>query len=193
MYLLRNLLTLVLLVVAVASTTLWVSNSSVNVEEVAAEVYESVKSKLSLGASPGPEHYSKQFFYEGYESGSPETSYASTTVSGNATFLASELANDYIELTPTVGAVTLTITATTSSGFPLGFEFGAKRVIEFYNATSTTGVASIITFAGGTGIDLQEDEGETVTLNGLEVARLTLIRKNDSDVLAWVEVGQVGD
>ena len=75
----------------------------------------------------------------------------------------------------------------------VGAETGSKHVIEVYNATTTTSSASVITWAAGTGIDLQEDEGETVTQNGLEVARITLMRKSNHDVMAWVEMGQVGD
>lgn len=88
--------------------------------------------------------------------------------------------------------MTVTLPATTSSGFTsvVGRETGSKHVIEVYNAASSS---AVITWAAGTGIDLQEDEGETVTQAGLELARITLVRKADSDVLAWVEVAQVGD
>lgn len=144
------------------------------------------------GASP--EHYQKQYFYEGYQKGSVETYYASSSIAGDATFVVSELAGKtYLELTPVNGAVTLTLTGTTTSGFDgiLGYETGSATEFDVYNASST-GTATI-TFAAGTGIDLQEDEGETVTLDNAEVATVKLIRKSDGDVIAWVKAGQVGD
>ena len=162
--------------------------------EPSEKVVERVIEK-QFSAASGPDHYQRQYFHEGFAYGSAGTAFATTT-SASATFNVTDLAeNDYVTVTPDVGAVTLTLPATTTAGFinVVGKETGSTRIIHVYNATTTTGADSIVTWAAGTGIDLQEDEGGTVTQNGLEMARIVLIRKADSDVAAWVEVGQVGD
>ncbi len=88
--------------------------------------------------------------------------------------------------------VNATVTTMASTTAPLSnLAVGESLEVLFYNASTTAG--STATFAAGTGVDLQEDEGETVIVNGLEVARLTFLKKQDTDVILWVEVGQVGD
>lgn len=85
---------------------------------------------------------------------------------------------------------TVTSMASTSAPFS-GLAVGERLEVLVYAASTTA--ASTITWAAGTGVDLQEDEGETVIQNGLEIARLTFVKKADTDIAMWVEVGQVGD
>lgn len=177
--------------VALAVLLSFVSIFSQPEEKIVTEVIK----EIQAGAASGPDHYQRQYFYEGFAYGSAGTAFATTSPSSQ-TFKVTDLAeNDYVTVTPTVGAITLTLPATTTAGFNniVGKETGSTRIIHVYNATTTTGADSVITWAAGTGIDLQEDEGETVTQNGLEIARIVMIRKADTDVMAWVEMGQVGD
>ena len=79
-----------------------------------------------------------------------------------------------------------------SSSAPFSdLKVGQSLSVYYYNASTTA--AATATFAAGAGVDLQEDEGETVIVNGLEVARLTFLKKVDTDIIMWVEAGQVGD
>ncbi len=85
-----------------------------------------------------------------------------------------------------------TITTMASTSAPLSdLKVGESLEMYFYNASTTA--ASTATFAAGTGVDLQEDEGETVTVNGGEVARMTFLKKANTDVIFWLEVAQLGD
>ena len=151
------------------------------------------RGERGLGGASGPEYTNTQVFLASYESGSTGASQASTTLE-----VSTVLANfdwrrgiEYIEYTPTIGAVTLTTVASTT--FQIGSQRGSKREIWLYNATTTTGAPSVITLAAGTGIDLQEETGEVVTFEGLEGMRITFIRKADSDIFMYVEATQVGD
>jgi len=119
--------------------------------------------------------------------------YATSSTASAYTILPSEIDDVYLIEWNADLNTTLTLPATTTTGFDsiVGTAAGSNREYMIYAASSTA--ASTITIAAGTGIDLQEDEGETVIINGLEVARLMLVRKSNSDVIAWLEVGQVGD
>lgn len=154
-------------------------------------VTETVRERI-VGAQPGPEYGSRQFFNAGFQSGG--TAYATTTTAATYTLTSTELGRDITHIEWNAGVnTTLTTMATTSNGF--GFmnipKTGDKRTYDVYNASTTA--AATITWAAGTGVDLQEDEGETVIQNGLEFARLTFIRKANTDVALEVEVFQVGD
>jgi hypothetical protein len=142
-----------------------------------------------LGAVSGPDVYNRMYFRAGYQSGG--TAYATSSTASAYTLTNTELGGDisHIEWTANLNT-TLTTPASTTMPW-LGNTAGDMRTYTFYAASSTA--ASTITLAAGTGVDLQEDEGETVVINGLEVARLTFLRKINSDVVAWLEVGQVGD
>jgi hypothetical protein len=143
----------------------------------------------ALGAVASPEVYNRMYFHAGFQSGG--TAYATTSTATAYTLTNTELGGDitYVEWTANMNT-TLTTPASTTMPW-LGNKPGDMRTYTIYAASSSP--ASTITLAAGTGVDLQEDEGETVIINGLEVARLTFLRKIDSDVIAWLEVGQVGD
>ena len=147
----------------------------------------------SVGASPGPTKTETQYFLSGFETGSVGATISSTTVALSLTLIHSDMRDGitYIEYTPTIGALTITTEAT--STFALSQGAGSSRTILVYNATTTTGAPSVITWAAGTGFDLQNTQGDDVLFNGLESARLTFVRKVDSDIMMWVEVIEIGD
>ncbi len=141
------------------------------------------------GAIPGPEVYETMIFRGSSLDGGITTS--TTTVDATIVLDASHLRREVSYISMNIG-VNATVTTMASTSAPLvDLLPGQSFQVYFYNASTTAG--STATFAGGTGVDLQEDEGATVIVNGLEVARLTFLKKLDSDVIFWVETGQVGD
>lgn len=150
-------------------------------------------SEGNLGAAAGPDHYFHQKFLEGYSKGNPSSRYATTTTASSYTLTTTELPVDrkytYIDWN---AGINTTLTTMASSSYPLiDLKVGEEYSVKFYSATSTA--ATTITFAAGTGVDLQEDEGGTVIVNGLELSQLTFIKKADTDVILLVEPYQVGD
>ena len=143
----------------------------------------------NLGALPGPEIYDHLNFNQSFTKGG--TVVATTTDTSTITLTAATLRKEvsYISWLANLD-VTATSMASTSAPFR---ELAVGEQLEVIVYAASTTAASTITWAAGTGVDLQEDEGETVIQNGLEVARLTFVKKADTDILMWVEVGQVGD
>lgn len=142
------------------------------------------------GAIPGPDVFNHMTFNQGFTKGG---NVVATTSAVTAYTLAPNEWNErtsYVSWTSDRPALTLTTMASSSAPF-VNLGVGESFSTYFYSATTTA--AATITFAAGTGVDLQEDEGETVIINGLEVARLTFLKKDNSDVILWVEMGQVGD
>lgn len=147
--------------------------------------------ELSLGASAGPDHYFHNRFVSNLSIGGQY--YATSSTKSALTLTTTELSKErddaLISWTVNVNT-TLTTMASTSAPFR-DLDVGEFYTVYFYNASTTAGATA--TFAAGTGVDLQEDEGETVIVNGLEIARLTFLKKADTDIMMWIEVGQVGD
>lgn len=167
---------IVALIVAVVALALPASGGQTIVEKV-------------VGANPGPVHTDHQEFLQSFTKGGDV--YATSSTAATYTLTSSELTRD-VNLISWNAGLNLTLTTMASTSAPLAdLAPGEELVVNFYSATTTA--ATTITFAAGTGVDLQEDEGETVVVNGLEMARLTFLKKADTDVIAWVEVGQVGD
>lgn len=140
------------------------------------------------GAAAGPEHYNRQYFNAGSTNGGR---LATSTTAASYTTVAADFNGtpSFLEITP---AVNLTLSLSGTSTHAYVPNVGDTAVVYVRNASTTA--ASTITFAAAdAGVDLQEDEGETVVVNGLEVARLNLIRKGQNNVIAWIEAGQVGD
>lgn len=83
----------------------------------------------------------------------------------------------------TQGALTATLPATTT--FPLGTKAGSYRswVIE----NPFTAAATTTTIAAGTGIDLQEPDGQNVVIGINNYAYLTCFRLADSDIVCRVD------
>ncbi len=150
---------------------------------------DGVNGRDGIGGAAGPYHTETQQFAGSYSV--PGTMTSTTTVDSSITLDASHLRREVSLMSMNIGEDT-TITTMASTSQPLvGLRSGEYFVTYFYNASTTAGSAA--TFAAGTGVDLQEDEGETVVVNGLEMARLTFQKKADSDISLILEVFQVGD
>lgn len=142
-----------------------------------------------VGASASPEHLETQYFKAGYSVG--DGAFATSSTASSYTLTAQEVDLDVPYVSWNVGVnTTLTTMASTSAPFSR-MRIGESFEQLWYNA-STSGSATM-TFGAGTGVDLQEDEGGTVIVNGLETARVTYIKKADTDIAVIVEPYQVGD
>ena len=143
----------------------------------------------TVAASAGPDHYNTQYFHENFVVGDGSVATSSTAATYTLTTREMDIDVPYVSWTPNVNT-TLTTMASTSAPFS-GLKVGQSFEQIWYNASTTA--AATITFAAGPGVDLQEDEGGTVIVNGLETARITYIKKADTDIAVIVEPYQVGD
>jgi len=153
--------------------------------------YVAESQDMDLGGAAGPDHYNHNRFVSNFSMGGQY--YATSSAAATFTLTTAEFATDredsYISWLPNVKQ---TLTTMASSSAPLvDLNVGEAYSMYFYNASTTA--EATITFAAGTGVDLQEDEGETVVINGLEISKLTFLKKADTDVILWVQAGQVGD
>ena len=148
----------------------------------------------AMFAGASPDHYYHNTFKENISIGGQ--SYATSSTAATYTLTATEIPSDrstsLLVWTPNLNT-TLT-TMATSSSLLSGLDVGESFTMYLYNASTSV---STITLAAGSGVDLQEDEGDTVIVNGLEIARLTFLRVANkdaaTDVVLWVELGQVAD
>ena len=162
----------------------FIGNANRVIENV--EVYNEAEQQATsvnegmLGANPGPTKTERQYFLAGYQSGGER--YATTTTAATYTLVNAEFNGNktYIDWNTGINT-TLTTMASTSMDW-LGYAAGDERSYWFRSATTTA--ATTITFAAGTGVDLQKNEDTAdLAVNGLDVAKLTFIRKADTDVL----------
>lgn len=144
-----------------------------------------------VGAAVGPEFFGTQNFRANFTVGGGNTHYATSSTAATFTLTRASVDFDvpFVSWTPNVNT-TLTTMASTSHPFS-GMKAGESFEQLWYNASTTA--AATITFAAGTGVDLQEDEGGSVIVNGLETARVTYLKKADTDIAVIVEPYQVGD
>ena len=146
-----------------------------------------------LGAMPGPDVYQHMNFHDGCQSGG--TRLATSTTAATYTLAVGDIKEHTVYWDINVGLDT-TITTMASSSLAMdamNIPFaGDSRVLYVYSATTTT--ATTLTLAAGTGIDLQKNEDTAdLAINGLDIARLTFIRKADTDVMLIMEEWVVGD
>ena len=173
----------------------FVGNANRVIENV--EVYNEAEQQAvsvdegMLGANPGPIKTERQYFLAGYQSGGEK--YATSTTAATYTLVNAEFNGNttYIDWNTGIDT-TLTTMASTSMDW-LGYFAGDERSYWFRSATTTA--ATTITFAAGTGVDIQfgDATGDDLVIDGLDIAKLTFIRKADTDVLMIVDVFQVGD
>ena len=143
----------------------------------------------SIGAVVGPDVYDHVTLHQNFTRGGNQVATSSTAAT--YTLTTDEIREEVSYLSWTVNVDT-TLTTMASTSAPLSnLRTGESLEMYFYNASTTA--AATATFAAGTGVDLQENEGETVIVNGLEMAKLIFIKKADTDVALWVDVGQVAD
>ena len=142
-----------------------------------------------FGANPGPDFFNHLVFKQNFTRGG--TAIATSSTAATYTLTTSELRKEVNYLSWTVNVnTTLTTMASTSAPFN-GMSTGESFEMYFHNASTTAGATA--TFAAGTGVDLQESEGGTVIINGLEFGRIVFIKKANTDIAMVVEGFQVGD
>lgn len=107
---------------------------------------------------------------------------ATTTGAATALTFNEMIENNILDVTPIIGATTLTLPATTT--FPGINDSGDYRTWVVRNATTS---AFAITLAAGTGIDLQEPDGQNVVIGQNNFAWLTCYRKLDTDIACLVD------
>lgn len=142
-----------------------------------------VTKKVVEGAA-GPEHTEHQYFNNGLTDGGVIETVSPT--SGAVTLTRAQM--DRAKIITFVASTTMpALTATTpaSTTFPLPNKAGSYRtwVIEnpFLAAATTT------TIAAGTGVDLQEPDGQNVVIGITNYAFLTCYRKANTDVVCMVD------
>jgi len=89
---------------------------------------------------------------------------------------------NYVAITPTGGNLTVTLPATSS--FPGIPNAGDTREIWIENAATA---ATTTTIAAGTGMDLQEPDGQNVVIGQNNYARLSCVRMSSTDVTCVVD------
>jgi len=152
-------------------------------------------SEMSFGAFPGGDIYNRVNMHAGFQSGGD--TWATTSTASAYTLQTDDMGGDitYISWTPSA-TTTLTFMATTSSAmYALDIpNTGDKREYIMYNTHATVADDITITLAAGTGIDLQYNEDSAdLAIVPTSSAKLTLIRKADSDVMVIFEQFDVAD
>lgn len=152
--------------------------------EVVDKVVNEVETKL--GALVGPNLFDHIDFNQSFTKGGQVT--ATTSTASTYILTTDELRKEvsYIDWDADE-AITVTTMASTSAPF-LGLAKGDVLDVILYNSGDST-----MTFAAGTGIDIQEETGGALTVATLEMARLTAVKKDDTDILLLLDVYQVGD
>ena len=144
--------------------------------------------KGDLGGAAGPTKTETQQFLSNFSSGSVVTS--TTTVDATITLDSTHLRRDVSLMSWDVGVITVVTTMASTSAPLVGLKPGEWFTVYFHNASTTA--ASQVTFAEGTGVDIQEDNGGVLTVGGNDIARLTFLKKADTDVILWIESAQEG-
>lgn len=150
--------------------------------------------KVELSAFPGPDIYADIAIHGKLSTDNVFTqggkTYASSTSNATETALESYFDDENVlAYTPNVtNTLTLPASTTITDWIP---NDGDVRVTYIQNASSTAG--AVLTLAAGTGIDIQEPTGAALTIEGLDWARLTWIRKSNTDILVIFDELQEGD
>lgn len=138
----------------------------------------------NLGAISSPDVYSYMNVHGAFSQGGGVTTV--TPVTNTVTLTSAQMIDSNIitfTASSTQGALTATLPATTT--FPLGTRPGMYRswVIE----NPFTAAATTTTIAAGTGIDLQEPDGQNVVIGINNYAFLTCFREASSDIVCRVD------
>lgn len=137
-----------------------------------------------LGSLVGPDVYDHVTLHQNFTKGG--TQVATSSTAATYTLTTNELRKEvsYISWTPNVNT-TLTTMASTSAPL-VNLKTGESFEVYLYNASSTA--ASSITIAAGTGVDLQDNEDSAdLAILGLDVMKLTFIKKANTDVMLIVD------
>jgi len=173
-------LTSILVTALVVSALFWVlqPNTTTSVTKVVRN------GEPTVGAITGPDVYSYMNVYGAFQQGGCETTV--TPTSGAVTIAASEMRDCNIitfTASSTQAALTATLPATTT--FPLGENAGAYRSWMIENPF--TAAATTTTIAAGTGVDLQEPDGQNVVIGINNYAWLTCVRESSSDIVCRID------
>jgi hypothetical protein len=138
-----------------------------------------------LGANPGPEFLNLSFFKAGLVDGGGV--YATTTTVATETLTSQILEkNKVIRMlgSATAAAITVTLPASTtmSNILPKPGDYRTWVIENGYTAAATT-----TTIAAGTGIDLQEPDGQNVVIGINNYAWLTCYRELSTDIVCLVD------
>lgn len=190
-------LAILLLGVALVGGTVMAYNGIPKVV-VEGDYIEAQSQEQSLGAFPGPEIYqdvtingdlavTEDFAVTSDVTFSGEVldnvgvvTQASTT---NETLTQAQICDsNYIAYTP-INSLTLTLPATSTISSCLSTA-GATRSIVIENAATTT---NNITLAAGTGMDLQEPDGQNVVIGQNGYAWITMVKLSNGDVVTRVD------
>jgi len=145
-------------------------------------VFAPANDSAQTGASAGPEHYNKQFFLAGLVDSGKYTSVSTT--SATYTLSAYELDSKVIDIesVSTSAALTLSLPATSTGAYP---KF--PGTFDFIVKNSHTAAATTTTIAAGTGVDLQEPDGQNVVIGINNYAYITCTTLDTSDVVCAVD------
>jgi len=167
-----------------------VSNSQ-NIETYNYYEAEGQPENVDLGGA-SPYKTNRQFLTAGYQSGGDRIATSSTEATFTLTSKFFKGNITYIDWNAGLNT-TLTTMATSSMGFMGIPNAGDERSYWFRSATTTA--ATTITLAAGTGVDIQYGDatGDDLVIDGLDLAKLTFIRKADSDVLLLMTKYTEGD
>jgi len=138
----------------------------------------------NLGALSGPDVYSYLFVHGAFSQGGGVST--ATPDDATYTFSGGDMStNNVLTFVASTTMPALTATLPASTTFPLSSEAGAYRswviVNPFLAAATTT------TIAAGTGIDLQEPDGQNVVIGINNFAWLTCFRMASTDIVCSVD------
>lgn len=138
----------------------------------------------SVGGIASPDVYSYMNVKGAFSQGGGATTV--TPTAATVTLTASQMRDsNVITFTASSTQPALTVTLPATSTFPIGAETGSYRswVIE----NPYTGAATTTTIAAGTGIDLQEPDGQNVVVGPDNYAWLTCFREVSTNVVCRVD------
>lgn len=138
-----------------------------------------------LGAAAGPEHTQLQFFKAGLTDGGGV--FSTTTTVATETLTERQMRENKVFRflgSATAAAMTVTLPASTSmnSVLPKPGDYRTWVIENGYTAAATT-----TTIAAGTGVDLQEPDGQNVVIGINNYAFLTCFREASTDVVCSVD------
>jgi hypothetical protein len=139
----------------------------------------------SLGVSAGPEVYDVTAYRSGLVSGG---AVVATSTGAAGTLIAGDLVTNsgytsVLRITPTAGNATITLPA--SSSLPHFAPNAGDRVQVIVENAATA--ATTTTIAAGTGMDLQEPDGQNVVIGQNNYAVLDFIRESSGNFVVIVD------
>lgn len=144
----------------------------------------------TVGAFPGPDIYSNINVYGAFQQGGGSNSI--DPVTGSYTLTAANMVNaNVITFDASTTQAALTVTLPASTTFPIGKEAGSYRswVVE----NPFTAAATTTTIAAGTGVDLQEPDGQNVVIEINDYAWITCFREASTDIVCRADETIVAD